>query len=126
MLLTTAAYLFRDTQGFEEPTKTMILTYSGSCMDISCGDVESAINCKVLCKFPDNKTGNIKCMTNLLMHKPARRGPKLCKAETSINTHRHNKRPHWTLCSQVRMVKQICICLYGVAQKLRPLANTLV
>jgi hypothetical protein len=57
MLFTTAAYLFRDTQGVEELTKAMILTYSGSYMDISCDDVESTMTCKVLCKFLDNETG---------------------------------------------------------------------
>jgi hypothetical protein len=57
MLLTTAAYLFRDTQAFEELTKAMILPYRGSYMDIPCDDdFESAMTCKVLCKFPNNKT----------------------------------------------------------------------
>lgn len=126
MLLTAAAYLFRNAQAFKEITKAMILTHSDPYLALSCKEVESAMTWRVFCKFLDNYIGHLEYVTNWPMHRPARRGKKLCKAETSRNTPRRNKRRDRDVCSQVWMVKQICICLFKVARKTRPLANALV
>jgi hypothetical protein len=69
--------------------------------------------------------GHLEYVTDWPMHRSARRTKKLCKAETSGNTYSRNKRRDWDMCSQVWMVKQICICLFKVARKTEPLANAL-
>jgi hypothetical protein len=50
MLLTAAAYLFRNAQAFKELTKAMILNYSGPYLALSCAEVEFAMTWRVFCK----------------------------------------------------------------------------
>lgn len=50
MLLTTAAYLFKDAQAFKEITRELILNHHGSYLALSCEEVESTINWRVFCK----------------------------------------------------------------------------
>jgi hypothetical protein len=123
MLLTAAAYLFQNAQAFKEITKAMILNYSGPYLALSCEEVESAMTWRVFCKYHSDQFGHLEYVTDWLMHRSARRTKKHCKAETSRNTNSRNKQRD--LCSQVWVVKQICICLFKVAGKTEPLANAL-
>jgi hypothetical protein len=83
MLLTAAAYLFRNALAFKVITKAMILTHSGPYIALLCEEVESAMTWRVFCKYLDSYTGHLEHVTNWPMRRHARRGQKLCKAETS-------------------------------------------
>lgn len=59
MLLTAAAYLFQNAQGFKEITKALILDYDGPYLTLLCKEVESAMLWKVFCKYLDDWFGNM-------------------------------------------------------------------
>lgn len=55
MLLTAAAYLFRNAQAFKEITKALILDYDGPYLTLSCREVGSAMPWKVFCLLEEQR-----------------------------------------------------------------------
>lgn len=51
MLLTAAAYLFRNAQAFSEITRALVLNYNGSYLSLCIDEVKSLIPWKVFCKY---------------------------------------------------------------------------
>lgn len=51
MLLTAAAYLFRNAQAFSEITRALVLNYNGSYLSLCLDEVESIVPWKVFCKY---------------------------------------------------------------------------
>lgn len=51
MLLTAAAYYFRDAQAFKQLTKALVLEYNGSYLALSGGRAGSAMPWKVFCEY---------------------------------------------------------------------------
>jgi hypothetical protein len=88
MLLTAAAYLFQNAQAFKEITRALILSHDGPYLALLCEGVESAMTWRVFCKYLTDKFGHL---TDKPIQRSARRTKKLCKAETSRNTHSRNK-----------------------------------
>ena len=58
MLLTAAAYLFRNAPAFKEVTKALVLNYGDPYLALSCKEVESAIPWSVFCEYLNNQTRN--------------------------------------------------------------------
>lgn len=50
MILTAAAYAFKNTQAFKELTKALILNYGGSYLSLSTEKIESVMSWKVFCE----------------------------------------------------------------------------
>lgn len=123
MLLTAAAYLFRNAQAFKEITRALILDYAGPYLTLSGKEVESAMPWRVLCRYPDERFGY---MTDGQANRSAGRAERFCEAEGGRNSHSRSKRWDWAVCSQVWMDKQICLCIYEAIGKRGSLANTLV
>ena len=123
MLLTAAAYSFQNALAFREITRVMILNYGGPYLALSCEEVESAMTWKVFCKYLTDQLGHVEYLIDWLMYRSAGRTKKLCKTETSRDSISRNKGRN--MCSQVWMVKQICICLLKIARRPGPLANAL-
>jgi len=88
MLLTAAAYLFRNAQAFKEITRALVLDYDGPYLTLSCEEVESAITWKVFCKFPDDW---YKYTTDGQTDRHAGRAERACKAEVGRNSHSRSK-----------------------------------
>ena len=116
MLLTAAAYLFRNAMAFREITRVMILNHGGPYLALSCKAVESAMEWRVLCEYLDEQLGHVDHVTDWLMYRFVGGTKKLCKAETSGNPISRNSRCDRDVYSQVWMVKQICICLLEITR----------
>ena len=125
MLLTAAAYLFRNAMAFREITRAMILKHGGPYLALSCKAVESAMEWRVLCEYLDEQLGHVDYVTDWLMYRFVGGTKKLCKTETSGNPISRNSRHDRDVYSQVWMVKQIRICLFEITRRTGPLANAL-
>ena len=122
MLLTAAAYLFRDAPAFKEITRALILDHHGPYLALSCEEVESAMTGRVFCKHSHDPFGHI---TDGRTERSAGRAERVCKTEGSRHSHIRSKRWDWAMCSQLWMYKQICICIYKAAGKGGSLASTI-
>lgn len=122
MFLTAAAYLFQNAKAFKEITRALILDYDGPYLALSCEEVESAMTWRVFCKLSDDSSGHV---TDGQTERSAGRAERVCKAEGSEHSDIRGKRWDWTVCSQMWMDKQICICIHKAVGKRESLASAL-
>merc|ERR1712000_387159 len=55
LMLTAAAYLFRNAQAFKETTRALILDYDGSYLALSCQQVESGMPWEIFCLLEEQR-----------------------------------------------------------------------
>jgi hypothetical protein len=96
MLLTAAAYLFRNAQAFKELTRALILHHDGPYLALSCEEVESAMTWRVFCKYPDERLRRI---IDGHASRSAGSAERVCEAEGGRNSDGRYKRWDGVVCS---------------------------